>query len=532
MNEDPSLPEQEKEKQTNRNLAIAVGVLGLGAFGAFYALFFITMIFRPGLLFNMLPLQSMTTGALSDGNRIYLLSQKIDMSKVSLKNKQEPETRHVLSVLEGANAVRPEEILPYGSASGSGGRIVLFSSGMYRTYDGTAWTEVRTNGIGSCPKGITTPGGLFVLSSFSDKIAITQIRDSIAATIPFPDELLQGGQEPLFQQMELAWHQGRLCLFWSGRNTIAWTIWNGSTWSPAAFAPFSGSFQVAADEQRIHFFSREQGGVDQALNYYVFEKNSWSGPTQLPVKNGLTTWNAFLHQGKPMLLLQQPFSQNLYTVENNVLVDPVRLDGAFNPSRIMRIVALIVVCANLMVILAIFGFSTLIRRYKKRTWTENGIEYEFASLFRRFAAFLLDTLFLLLPPALAIALFVTRDGMSHHPVRFIILIFSTVLFYFIGGFLYHSLLEGMLGATLGKRLCNIMVLKADFTPNGIGAGFLRNLLRIVDGFFYYLVSAVCLAGTLKWQRLGDLAAETVVVVRKKNDMIPSRKELLDTEEAD
>jgi uncharacterized RDD family membrane protein YckC len=106
--------------------------------------------------------------------------------------------------------------------------------------------------------------------------------------------------------------------------------------------------------------------------------------------------------------------------------------------------------------------------------------------------------------------------MSHHPVRFIILIFCAVLFYVIGGFLYHSLLEGMLGATLGKRLCNITVLKADFTPCGIGAGFLRNLLRIVDGFFYYLVAAVSLAGTFKWQRLGDLAAETVVVLRKNS----------------
>jgi uncharacterized RDD family membrane protein YckC len=47
------------------------------------------------------------------------------------------------------------------------------------------------------------------------------------------------------------------------------------------------------------------------------------------------------------------------------------------------------------------------------------------------------------------------------------------------------------------------------------------LLRIVDGFFYYLVAAVALAGTLKWQRLGDLAAETVVVMRKKNADEPS-----------
>ena len=52
---------------------------------------------------------------------------------------------------------------------------------------------------------------------------------------------------------------------------------------------------------------------------------------------------------------------------------------------------------------------------------------------------------------------------------------------------------------------------ADFTPCGLSAGFLRNLLWIVDAFFYYLVAAISLAGTSKWQRLGDLVAETVVM---------------------
>jgi hypothetical protein len=56
MNENASPLDLEKEKQTNKNLAIAVGVLGLGAFGAFYVLFFFTMVFKPGLLFNLMPM--------------------------------------------------------------------------------------------------------------------------------------------------------------------------------------------------------------------------------------------------------------------------------------------------------------------------------------------------------------------------------------------------------------------------------------------------------------------------------------------
>jgi len=532
MNEDASVFDLEKEKQTNKKLAIGVGVLGLGAFGAFYVLFFFTMIFRPGLLFDLLPVQSMTTGALSDNSRIYLLSQKIDMSRVSLKDKHPPETKHVLFVLEGTKAVQPQEIPPYVTASGAGERLVLFSTGRYRSFDGTAWTEVQTDGIGNCPRGITTPAGLFLISSIKDKIRITQVRDNVVTTIPFPEDLLRGRQEPTYQIMELVWYQGRLCLFWSFDNSIAWTIWNGSSWAPAAFAPFSGSFQVIADGQRIHFFNQEQSSAVRTLSYYIFENNSWSGPTPLPIMNGLINWNAFMHQGKPLLFLQQPFSQTLYTVENKALANPVHLDSSFNPSRIMGTVALFALCANLTVILAIFGFSALIRRYKKRTWTEKGIEYEFAGLFRRFTAYLLDTLFLLLPPAVVIALFTSKEEIALHPFRFFIMIFGAVMFYFIGGFLYHSLLEGMIGMTLGKRLCNITVLKADFTPCGLGAGFLRNLLRIVDGFFYYLVATVSLAGTLKWQRLGDLAAETVVVRRKTNAETPARNGHVDSGEWD
>jgi hypothetical protein len=39
-------------------------------------------------------------------------------------------------------------------------------------------------------------------------------------------------------------------------------------------------------------------------------------------------------------------------------------------------------------------------------------------------------------------------------------------------------------------------------------------MRIVDIFFYYLVVVVLMAGTIKWQRLGDIVAETVEVREK------------------
>ena len=79
------------------------------------------------------------------------------------------------------------------------------------------------------------------------------------------------------------------------------------------------------------------------------------------------------------------------------------------------------------------------------------------------------------------------------------------------GYFYYSLLEGIWGKTIGKRICGIVVLKDNFTKCTISKGLLRNLLRIVDFLFYYGVGLVSAVATTKWQRLGDIVAETVVV---------------------
>jgi uncharacterized RDD family membrane protein YckC len=79
----------------------------------------------------------------------------------------------------------------------------------------------------------------------------------------------------------------------------------------------------------------------------------------------------------------------------------------------------------------------------------------------------------------------------------------------------YSYLEGRWGKTPGKWLLGIRVLGMDLRPCGFGRAFLRNLLTFVDGFFSFLVGALLVALTENWQRLGDLAARTIVVVDEK-----------------
>ncbi len=80
------------------------------------------------------------------------------------------------------------------------------------------------------------------------------------------------------------------------------------------------------------------------------------------------------------------------------------------------------------------------------------------------------------------------------------------------GFLYIVAMEATKGATLGKMALGLRVVKDDGSPAiGWGASLIRNLLRVIDGLFAYLVGAIIIWNNPRRKRLGDMAAHTVVV---------------------
>ncbi|HET7517037.1 MAG TPA: RDD family protein [Actinomycetes bacterium] len=78
---------------------------------------------------------------------------------------------------------------------------------------------------------------------------------------------------------------------------------------------------------------------------------------------------------------------------------------------------------------------------------------------------------------------------------------------------YYILLEGYLGQTVGKMATGIKVVTeaTGQAPPGVAAAAIRTVLRLVDGLFSYLVAFVCVLASAKRQRLGDMAAHTLVV---------------------
>lgn len=93
--------------------------------------------------------------------------------------------------------------------------------------------------------------------------------------------------------------------------------------------------------------------------------------------------------------------------------------------------------------------------------------------------------------------------------------------------LYKPLMEAVWnGQTIGKRVAGIRVVRNNGLPVGVLAVIIRNLLRVVDYLpFYYLIGAICIAASEKNQRLGDMAAGTVVVKEKKA-LVPTVPEQL------
>ena len=76
---------------------------------------------------------------------------------------------------------------------------------------------------------------------------------------------------------------------------------------------------------------------------------------------------------------------------------------------------------------------------------------------------------------------------------------------------YYIVMEKLRGATLGKMAMSLKVVKQDGSALDWQASVVRNVLRIVDGIFFYLVGAIVVWVSKGKQRLGDMAAHTLVV---------------------
>jgi uncharacterized RDD family membrane protein YckC len=147
--------------------------------------------------------------------------------------------------------------------------------------------------------------------------------------------------------------------------------------------------------------------------------------------------------------------------------------------------------------------------------TPEGVELELtlAGLGSRVGATFIDILilgFVLVLVLIAIALLSTASVTDDMATLFLG-VGSVLIFVIVFG--YYLLFETMnSGKTPGKAALGIRVIRVDGTPLGFGAVAIRTLLRAVDLLpAFYATGMVSILATSRNQRLGDLAAGTVVI---------------------
>jgi len=139
---------------------------------------------------------------------------------------------------------------------------------------------------------------------------------------------------------------------------------------------------------------------------------------------------------------------------------------------------------------------------------------ENAGIALRFVAVLLDAVIVFFPLGIVVGL-MTGGGYAERGAGYanagINVGGSAFLLLLALGLGYYIVCEAATGATLGKRMVGIRVVGEDGEHATFGAAVVRNLLRLVDALFFYLVGAVFALTSTRGQRLGDRAAHTIVV---------------------
>jgi uncharacterized RDD family membrane protein YckC len=330
-----------------------------------------------------------------------------------------------------------------------------------------------------------------------------------------------GGRLHLFA--ELCTDEPELC-------TISYREENGAEWTPLAADDCScASWTALAQGSRPALVLSQRSNGRQRIELFT---GGEEGVRMERLDIGSShdfgsRWQALPHGDRILLASESmPGSLALTELSDGRVVHTARRKGSFpfpfgpNMMVLMTIPQLLPILLSLALALVL---TYEMRRHRIQEYVYDGSRRVFASLWQRALAQLVDAILLaasfLLPIGWMWRLFSDPEQMAEHMSEegpaFMLWFFGLFAAAFACSVLLlvaFSYFEGRSGKTPGKWLLRIRVLGTDLRPCGFGRALVRNLLTFVDGFFNFLVGALLVALTEHWQRLGDLAARTIVVV--------------------
>jgi uncharacterized RDD family membrane protein YckC len=242
---------------------------------------------------------------------------------------------------------------------------------------------------------------------------------------------------------------------------------------------------------------------------------------------GMTTQMGIYPLGQPVrfaILCQSfPGSLRLVQVDGGKVLKEIHHGRGFPFPRFFGVMMLGFYGPTLLLplVLAVI-LSSLMKKHRICKHQAGSVTMPFASITRRALSQIID-FFVLVAPAIAGALllfpiFDIEKMFSSGPFPLVgIGLMLGEVFWAIFCLFAFSFVEGRWGTTPGKWAVGIRVLGTDLRPCGFGRALVRNLLKFIDGFFNFMVGILLAALSENWQRVGDMAARTVVV-RVKREM--------------
>lgn len=436
-----------------------------------------------------------------------------------------PKETSWLQSIEGGRPQGESEIKPFDSVATFENKLWFFSPGMYRIYDGKEWLRFDAPWVGEDPIAAAVPDQLWLFSRVGGSLSLTSYSQGgwdrpVAALIDSKDrDLLCSEPCP----SSLIVFKQKFYYFWLKNDTLYQLIFGDAVSGRAKSLGELKGFGVLSEPERILLWylpvpvSAHDGTVPGKIpiGLKVFDGTGWREEPGLDRRApiGLLEIAPVMYQEKTHLLINTGIQIEDQVWEAGGPGRSVYLTGGDLGRAALRYQKWILIQLVVITTIASAVLSFVLHRLKA-AWGDPNISY--ASVWRRFVAKAIDTALFVVPIGVLIGSRLDTAIVAD-PTSFVHIVSaggSAVMILPLLLFAYHVLSEGLWGQTLGKRLCGIAVMHQDMKPCTMLQSVVRNFLRLVDGIGLYGVGVIALAGTDRWQRLGDLAGRTVVVRTK------------------
>lgn len=505
-------------------------------------------------IFASVPPSITRVASAASGARVLLFYDEGSMFDPAGASDGSASRKSFIQIWNGSAWDEPRPFSHVSEALNVGGEFWALTDGGYMTStDGAAWSPLISQPDWKNPFGCVLEGRPHVFSIDGSELRETAFdgkRWSVPHLIPGD---WKGGMNgfPFGSGMQAAVVSGRIHLFRikGDKQRMALLDMDDDdvgVGSPRVVGP-AESFRLLEAPDGLHLFYRDLTAPPQLstpsisnvfammgemqaraarTSHRVYDGRAWSEPEAILTGQAMT-----------LAAARTDDALWLFTSAMSVVVQTVRRGGAWSPPKAVPgtnamaassskpfyaamagIWLLFAVPMMLMIGLIIWGVSALVESNNPVALELAGGRVRCASLLRRAGAQFADG-FVLWLVEMAIFIPFSLGGFSDPTAMMtkmadhFFAIWSTMMLTMLAlYFAYFAVCEAKWGRTPGKRLLGIRVIADDGAPCSPRASAIRNVLRMVDVMPYYLIGAAAFAFGKKHQRVGDMAAHTLVVL--------------------